>query len=124
MSILLFKKRENVVEGGDVLVGEREEDKKNFSMVASVTGKTGAPVNSVRITASTNNNSTNANISSDAEGAAVASGPDHSHIANTIIAPPALKKEPATYKVFEQVHKVLGWTKKTMSRGPSGGRLR
>ncbi len=124
MSILLFKKRENIVEGGDVLVGEREEYKKNLSMVASIAGKTGAPVNSIRIAASTNNNSTNANIASDAGGIAAASGPDHSHVANTIIAPPASKKEPATYKSFEKVHKVLGWAKKTMSRGPSGGRLR
>ena len=123
--MLLFKKRKDAVEGGDILVGEREEDKKNFSMLTSVAGKISASVNSLRITASTNNKSANANIASDSDAPPpTTSGPDHSHVTNTIIAPPASKKEPAIYKVFQNVRKSLPWTKKTMSRGPSGGRLR
>ena len=122
--MLLFKKRKDAVEGGDILVGEREEAKQNFSTLVSVAGKISSPVNSLRIAASTNNKSANANIASDSDTAPVTSGPDHSHVTNTIIAPPASKKKPAIYKVFQNVRKSLPWTKKTMSRGPSGGRLR
>ncbi len=116
-----FKRAKSSVEGGEILVGEEEKNKINFSMMSKVFGKLGFPVNSLRVTDSANVSSANTNIVNVEAGVAQV---DHSHVANSIIAAPAPKKEPFSYKALEQVKKTLSWSKKIMARGPAGGRLR